>query len=91
MYSSTILDLALGGSEWSASHPGPLNPLGKSLWYLLGRMLVGFQNTSGPSGRCGIETNHFPLHDIEHRLSSLWPVNIPTVLSWPISFVSSKI
>lgn len=49
MYSSTILDLALDGSEWSASHPCHCT-LEVQRLVPFGRRLSGPQ---GQSGRCG--------------------------------------
>jgi hypothetical protein len=42
---------ALVGGEWSAPHPGPFSPRGKSPWYQLDRRLGGPQNRSGRRGK----------------------------------------
>jgi hypothetical protein len=58
---------------------GRLNPRGKSPQYPLYRRLGGPQS---PFGRCGIKKNFFPVPGIEPWPPSLWPVAVPTDLSW---------
>jgi len=71
VYLHAILISALDGGEWSASHPVPLYPLGKSPRYSRDRRLGGPQSRS---------REPFPLQNVNLVSFNLWQTITPSLV-----------